>query len=91
MISIAGAASSTGLGSDLLVPAIAAALVGGTAITGGTCNPINVIFGAMFIALIPVATNAIRVNPLAQSIVYGRVLVVAVAATMGRSRSGIVK
>lgn len=91
VISITGAASSTGPGSDLLVPAIAAALVGGTAITGGTGNPINVIFGAMFIALIPVATNAIRVNPLAQSIVYGLVLVGAVAATMGRSRSGIVK
>jgi ribose transport system permease protein len=91
VISIAGAASSTGLGSDLLVPAIAAALVGGTAITGGTCNPINVVFGAMFIALIPVATNALGVNPLAQSIVYGLVLVIAVAATMGRSRTGIVK
>jgi ribose transport system permease protein len=91
VISIAGAASSTGLGSDLLVPAIAAALVGGTAITGGTCNPVNVIFGAMFIALIPVGTNAVGVSPLAQSIVYGLVLVVAVAATMGRSRSGIVK
>lgn len=91
IISIAGAASSNGLGSDLLVPAIAAALVGGTAITGGTCNPINVIFGAMFIALIPVATNAVGVSPLAQSIVYGLVLVVAVAATMGRSRNVIVK
>jgi ribose transport system permease protein len=73
------------------VPAIAAALVGGTAITGGICNPINVIFGAMFIALIPVATNALGVSPLAQSIVYGLVLVVAVAATMGQSRSGFVK
>lgn len=91
VISIAGAASSTGLGSDLLVPAIAAALVGGTAITGGICNPINVIFGAMFIALIPVGTNAVGVSPLAQSIVYGLVLVVAVAATMGRSHGGIVK
>jgi ribose transport system permease protein len=91
VISIAGAASSTGLGSDLLVPAIAAALVGGTAITGGTCNPINVVFGAMFIALIPVATNALGVSPLAQSIVYGLVLVVAVAATMSRDRSGIAK
>ena len=91
VISISGAASSTGLGSDLLVPAIAAALVGGTAITGGSCNPINVIFGAMFIALIPVGTNAVGVSPLAQSIVYGLVLVVAVAATMGRSRTGIVK
>ncbi len=91
VISISGAASSIGLGSDLLVPSIAAALVGGTAITGGVCNPINVVFGAMFVALIPVGSAAVGVNPQAQSIVYGAVLIVAVAATISRSRHGIVK
>ena len=92
VIAVGGAASSYGLGSDLLVPGIAAALAGGTAITGGTCNPINVVFGAMFIALIPVGTAAMGVSTQAQSIVYGLVLVVAVAATGGnRSRGGIVK
>jgi ribose transport system permease protein len=91
VISIAGAASSIGLGSDLLVPSIAAALVGGTAITGGACNPLNVVFGALFVALIPVGSAAVGVDPQAQSIVYGAVLIVAVAATMSRSRHGIVK
>lgn len=91
VISISGAASSIGLGSDLLVPSIAAALAGGTAITGGVCNPINVVFGALFIALIPVGSAAVGVNPQAQSIVYGVVLIVAVATTMSRSRNGIVK
>jgi ribose transport system permease protein len=91
VISISGAASSIGLGSDLLVPSIAAALVGGTAITGGLCNPVNVVFGAMFVALIPVGSAAVGVDPQAQSIVYGGVLVVAVAATMSRSRNAIVK
>lgn len=91
VISISGAASSIGLGSDLLVPSIAAALVGGTAITGGVCNPVNVVFGAMFVALIPVGSAAVGVNPQAQSIVYGVVLIVAVAATISRSRHGIVK
>jgi len=91
VISISGAASSIGLGSDLLVPSIAAALVGGTAITGGVCNPLNVVFGAMFVALIPVGSAAIGVNPQAQSIVYGVVLIVAVAATMSRARNAIVK
>lgn len=91
VISISGAASSIGLGSDLLVPSIAAALVGGTAITGGACNPLNVVFGAMFVALIPVGSAAVGVDPQAQSIVYGAVLIVAVAATMSRSRHGIVK
>jgi ribose transport system permease protein len=91
VIAISGAASSYGLGSDLLVPGIAAALAGGTAITGGVCNPINVVFGALFVALIPVGSAAIGVNTQAQSIVYGVVLIVAVAATASRSRTGIIK
>jgi ribose transport system permease protein len=91
VIAISGAASSYGLGSDLLVPGIAAALAGGTAITGGVCNPINVIFGALFVALIPVGSAAIGVSTQAQSIVYGAVLIVAVAATASRSRTGIIK
>jgi ribose transport system permease protein len=91
VIAVSGAASSYGLGSDLLVPGIAAALAGGTAITGGVCNPINVIFGALFVALIPVGSAAIGVNTQAQSIVYGAVLIVAVAATASRSRTGIIK
>lgn len=91
VIAVGGAASSYGLGSDLLVPGIAAALAGGTAITGGACNPINVVFGSMFIALIPVGTAAMGVSTQAQSIVYGAVLIVAVAATASRSRSGLVK
>lgn len=91
VIAISGAASSIGLGSDLLVPSIAAALAGGTAITGGACNPVNVIFGALFVALIPVGSAAVGVDPQAQSIVYGAVLIIAVAATLSRSRSGTVK
>ena len=87
----AGRLHRYGLGSDLLVPGIAAALAGGTAITGGVCNPINVIFGALFVALIPVGTAAIGVSTQAQSIVYGAVLIVAVAATASRSRTGIIK
>ena len=49
------------------------------------------IFGALFVALIPVGSAVVGVNPQAQAVVYGAVLIVAVAATMSRSRSGIVK
>lgn len=91
VIAVGGAASSYGLGSDLLIPGIAAALVGGTAITGGVCNPINVIFGALFIALIPVGSEAVGVGTQSQSIVYGIVLIAAVAATASRARTGVVK
>lgn len=91
VIAQAGAASSFGLGSDLLLPGIAAALVGGTAITGGSTNPVNVIFGALIVALLPIGAAAVGVPPQAQSLVYGLIIILAVALTISRSRTGVVK
>lgn len=91
IIAQGGAASVFGLGSDLLLPGITAALVGGTAITGGATRPINIVFGALTVALIPVGAAAVGVTPQAQSLVYGLVIIVAVALTMGRSSTGVVK
>ena len=91
IIAQAGAASSFGLGSDLLLPGIAAAIVGGTAITGGVTNPLNVIFGALTITLIPIGAAAVGVPPQAQSLVYGLVIIVAVALTRNRAGGEIVK
>ena len=103
IIAQAGAASSFGLGSDLLLPGIAAAIVGGTAITGGRTNPMNVIFGALTMTLIPIGAAILGVPethevayllgvpPQAQSLVYGLVIIIAVALTMSRARGTIVK
>ena len=91
IIAQAGSASSTGLGSDLLLPGITAAIVGGTAITGGITNPINVIFGALTVTLIPIGAAALGIPSEAQSLVYGLVIIIAVALTISRKRVGIVK
>ena len=91
IIAQAGSASSTGLGSDLLLPGITAAIVGGTAITGGITNPVNVVFGALTVTLIPVGAAAIGIPSEAQSLVYGLVIIVAVALTISRKRVGVVK
>lgn len=91
IIAQAGAASSFGLGSDLLLPGIAAAIVGGTAITGGVTNPLNVIFGSLTITLIPIGAATVGVPPQAQSLVYGLVIIIAVALTRSRARGEIVK
>lgn len=91
IIAQGGAASSFGLGSDLLLPGIAAAIVGGTAITGGTTNPLLVIFGALTVALIPIAAAVVRVPASAQSLVYGLVIIVAAALTMQRRSDASVK
>ena len=91
IIAQAGSASPTGLGSDLLLPGIAAAIVGGTSISGGVTNPINVIFGALTVALVPIATTAIGIDAQAQNLVYGAVIIVVVALTLSRSPNSIVK
>jgi ribose transport system permease protein len=91
IIAQGGAASSFGLGSDLLLPGLAAAIVGGTAITGGTMNPLLVIFGALTIALIPIAAAVVGVPAEAQSLVYGVVIIVAAALTMHRDSDAAVK
>ncbi len=91
IIAQAGSASSTGLGSDLLLPGITAAIVGGTAITGGITNPINVIFGALTVTLIPIGAAALGVPSEAQSLVYGLVIIIAVALTISRRNVGVVK
>jgi ribose transport system permease protein len=91
IIAQGGAASTFGLGSDLLLPGIAAAIVGGTAITGGTTNPLLVIFGALTVAMIPIASAALNVPTTAQSLVYGLVIIVAVALTIRRSGNDVTK
>ena len=91
IIAQAGAASSFGLGSDLLLPGIAAAIMGGTAITGGITNPINVIFGALTVALLPIGNAAVGIPPQAQSLVYGLIIIIAVSLTISRSRGDVVK
>jgi len=91
IIAQAGCASPTGLGSDLLLPGITAAIVGGTSISGGQTNPVNVIFGALTVALVPIATAALGIEAQAQSLVYGAVIIVIVALTLSRSKNSIVK
>jgi ribose transport system permease protein len=91
IIAQAGSASPNGLGSDLLLPGIAAAIVGGTSIVGGSTNPINVIFGALTVSLIPIANAVFQVGAQAQSMVYGLAIIVIAALMANGFRNGIVK
>ena len=86
-----GSASFSGLGSNLLLPGIAAALVGGTSISGGQTNPINVVFGALTVAFVPIAIQASGFSAQAQSLVYGIFIIIVVALTTARSRDAVIK
>ena len=86
-----GSASFSGLGSNLLLPGIAAALVGGTSISGGQTNQINVVFGALTVAFVPTAIQASGFGAEAQSLVYGIFIIIVVALTTTRSRDAVIK
>lgn len=91
IVAQAGSASASGLGSNLLLPGIAAALVGGTSISGGLTNPINVIFGALTVAFVPIAIQALGFSAQAQSLVYGVFIILVVALTTTRVRGLVIK
>ena len=91
IVAQAGSASASGLGSDLLLPGIAAALIGGTSISGGQTNPLNVVFGALTIGFVPIAIQAMGLGAQAQSLVYGIFIILVVALTTVRSRGSIIK
>lgn len=91
IVAQAGSASASGLGSNLLLPGIAAALVGGTSISGGLTNPLNVIFGALTVAFVPIAIQALGFSAQAQSLVYGFFIIMVVALTTTRTRGLVIK
>ncbi len=91
IVAQAGSASASGLGSDLLLPGIAAALIGGTSISGGQTNPLNVIFGGLTVAFVPIAIQAMGLGAQAQSLVYGIFIILVVALTTVRSRGSVIK
>jgi len=86
-----GTASASGLGVGLLLPAIAATICGGVALTGGVGNALNVIAGSLVIALIPVGSSIVGISPRYQQIVYGAVVILAVIVTIDRTKLKIVK
>jgi ribose transport system permease protein len=85
-----GSGSPT-LANELLLPAIAAVVVGGTAITGGAGGIERTVVGALIISVVRVGMTFLGVNIFAQQIVFGAVLIMAVAVTIDRTKILIVK
>jgi ribose transport system permease protein len=91
---VLGARLSSGsptLANEFLLPAVAAVCVGGTALTGGVGGVLRTLTGALIISVVRIGMTFVGVDVFAQSIVFGAVLVLAVAATIDRSKIAIVK
>jgi len=85
-----GSGSPT-LANEFLLPAIACVIVGGTAITGGVGSIWKTFVGALIVAVVRIGMTFVGVTVFAQQIVFGLVLILAVAITMDRAKVSIVK
>ena len=98
MAGIAGVVMAARLGSgsptlanEFLLPAIACIVVGGTAITGGVGSVWRTFIGALIVQVVRIGMTFIGVSVFAQQIVFGFILVAAVAVTMDRAKVLIIK
>lgn len=83
-----GAASVT-IGGNTALDVIAAAIIGGSSLSGGEGSIIGGFLGAFFIGLIQNALNLIGVDSYWQSLVTGAVLIIAVLVdVLGQRRRG---
>ena len=79
------------IADSLLLPSIAAVVIGGTAITGGFGGLVRTVIGALTIGMLRVGIAVVGLDPAYEPIAYGVLIVVAVALTIDRSKTAIVK
>ena len=79
------------LANQLLLPTIAAVIVGGTAITGGVGSIGRTVVGAAIVSIVRIGMTFVGVDIFAQQIVFGSALVLAVFVTIDRSKIAIIK
>jgi ribose transport system permease protein/putative xylitol transport system permease protein len=88
------ARSSTGtsrMGDDLMLDAIAAVVIGGTALSGGIGGVHKALFGVLVITVMSNGLNVSGVNPFTQTVIKGIVVILAVALLLDRSKTEFVK
>jgi ribose transport system permease protein len=98
MAGVAGIVMAARLGSgsptlagEFLLPAIACIVVGGTAITGGVGSIWRTFVGALIVQVVRIGMTFVGVSAFAQQIIFGFILVAAVAITMDRGKISVVK
>ena len=85
-----GSGSPT-LANEFLLPAIACIIVGGTAITGGVGSIWRTFVGALIVQVVRIGMTFVGISVFTQQIVFGFILVAAVAATMDRAKIAVIK
>jgi ribose/xylose/arabinose/galactoside ABC-type transport system permease subunit len=79
------------VGNAYVLTSIAAVVVGGTALTGGTGGVVNTIFGAVFMSMLDNGMNVIGIDQYFQQAILGAMVIVSVSLTFDREKTPIVK
>jgi ribose transport system permease protein len=79
------------VGSAYVLNSIAAVVVGGTALTGGTGGVINVLFGALFITMLDNGMTVVGINQYFQQAILGAMVIISVTLTFDRSKTPVIK
>ncbi|MCU0282211.1 MAG: ABC transporter permease [Acidimicrobiia bacterium] len=84
-------AASPKTADNLMLPALAAVVLGGTAITGGLGSIWRTAVGAFIMAVLRVGMDVAGIRPMYQPVIYGVLIIVAVGVTIDRTRLKVVK
>lgn len=79
------------IADGFLLKAIAVVILGGTSISGGVGGVLRTLVGALLIAALDTGMNVIGIDVYAQQMIYGMVVIGAVALTIDRSKMPIIK
>ncbi|QMU59628.1 MAG: ABC transporter permease [Boseongicola sp.] len=92
MFSVKLSGGDANLANGFLLLAIVAVLVGGTPLTGGVGGVINTLIGTLIVVVIRSAMVYLEIDATQQQMVFGLVLIAAIALTIDRSKlRGVVK
>ena len=91
MFSVKLSGGDANLANGFLLLAIVAVLVGGTPLTGGVGGVVNTAIGTLIVMVIRAAMVFLEVDATQQQMIFGIVLIIAIALTIDRSKMRIVK
>ncbi|HEC61479.1 MAG TPA: ABC transporter permease [bacterium] len=79
------------VGTAYVLNSIAAVVVGGTALTGGTGGVINTVFGALFMSMLDNGMTVVGIDQYLQQAILGVMVIIGVTLTFDRTKTPIVK
>jgi len=91
MFSVKLSGGDANLANGFLILAIVAVLVGGTPLTGGVGGVVNTLVGTLIVVVIRSAMVYLEVDATMQQMIFGIILITAIAMTIDRSKMRIVK